>query len=808
MRIVIVGGGISAVCLANTIMEKDPFSEVVIVSDEIHPPYDRIYLCALVDKSQCVESITLDLHPKVRLELNQKITHIDTSAKRIMSEHALFSYDKLIIATGSQPKTLFDIEGITNAATFRSESDCAKIAEGIVGKNVVIVGVGPIGLEFLDTLMRNPSAKSITLLARKDYLYGAELSHEGVALLQGIFQKDPRIRIWFNDEIIGKTVQEDRITQIVAKHGVIDDPFLVFGVGIDPNISFARESLECAKGILVDETMRTSDENIYCVGEAAQLRESCFIAGRVKECTLEAEVAISNLLGLEAKSFAPEVAIDGLKVGSFLFADLRSPAYNPKDPENETIQIAHENRIDQYVVNHDRLQRFIGINTNIDLMHLKKLIEKNEPIDAAYLYSNRLISEKGRLICSCESVHEEELIDIIKLNAVTSFGELKPFTKAGRVCGRCRQDINALIAATPVDPQEAARLREERESQKKEAELSTVRARIEKYNTLHPKNQLSAENLEEAIASFDMNREFNRWVSMITATMNLHPDYEEVVKEGVANLNKIPIIWLELSDCTGNSEGFIKSSHPKIDDLILKYISLDYHELLMAASGDQSESVLDSIIRNDAGKYVLIVEGAVPLGLDGKYLRIGPKGETGAALLQRVAKSAAAVVAVGSCAYDGGVVAAAPNPTGAVGVSEALGRADIINLPGCPVNPINIVGTLLHFIMFDEFPKLDSKNRPEWAYSFIVHDNCERRGHFDLGEFVQEWGDEGAKKGWCLFQMGCKGPYAELNCSMVKFNEGTSWPVQAGHGCFGCGQGKIAFDQYANERPLKDGPHE
>lgn len=808
MRIVIVGGGISAVCLANTIMEKDPFSEVVIVSDEIHPPYDRIHLCALVDKSQCVESITLDLHPKVRLELNQKITHIDTSAKRIMSEHALFSYDKLIIATGSQPKTLFDIEGITNAATFRSESDCAKIAEGIVGKNVVIVGVGPIGLEFLDTLMRNPSAKSITLLARKDYLYGAELSHEGVALLQGIFQKDPRIRIWFNDEIIGKTVQEDRITQIVAKHGVIDDPFLVFGVGIDPNISFARESLECAKGILVDEAMRTSDENIYCVGEAAQLREGCFIAGRVKECTLEAEVAISNLLGLEAKSFAPEVAIDGLKVGSFLFADLRSPAYNPKDPENETIQIAHENRIDQYVVNHDRLQRFIGINTNIDLMHLKKLIEKNEPIDAAYLYSNRLISEKGRLICSCESVHEEELIDIIKLNAVTSFGELKPFTKAGRVCGRCRQDINALIAATPVDPQEAARLREERESQKKEAELSTVRARIEKYNTLHPKNQLSAENLEEAIASFDMNREFNRWVSMITATMNLHPDYEEVVKEGVANLNKIPIIWLELSDCTGNSEGFIKSSHPKIDDLILKYISLDYHELLMAASGDQSESVLDSIIRNDAGKYVLIVEGAVPLGLDGKYLRIGPKGETGAALLQRVAKSAAAVVAVGSCAYDGGVVAAAPNPTGAVGVSEALGRADIINLPGCPVNPINIVGTLLHFIMFDEFPKLDSKNRPEWAYSFIVHDNCERRGHFDLGEFVQEWGDEGAKKGWCLFQMGCKGPYAELNCSMVKFNEGTSWPVQAGHGCFGCGQGKIAFDQYANERPLKDGPHE
>ena len=139
-----------------------------------------------------------------------------------------------------------------------------------------------------------------------------------------------------------------------------------------------------------------------------------------------------------------------------------------------------------------------------------------------------------------------------------------------------------------------------------------------------------------------------------------------------------------------------------------------------------------------------------------------------------------------------------------VGVAEALGRDDIINLPGCPVNPINIVGTLLHYIMFGELPKLDEKNRPEWAYGFRIHDNCERRGHYELGEFVEEWGDEGAKKGWCLFKMGCKGPYANLNCSLVKFNEGTSWPVQAGHGCFGCALGKIAFDHLANHREVDD----
>jgi quinone-reactive Ni/Fe-hydrogenase small subunit len=158
---------------------------------------------------------------------------------------------------------------------------------------------------------------------------------------------------------------------------------------------------------------------------------------------------------------------------------------------------------------------------------------------------------------------------------------------------------------------------------------------------------------------------------------------------------------------------------------------------------------------------------------------------------------------VGACAFDGGVVAAAPNPTGAVGVSEALERDDIINLPGCPVNPINIVGTLLSYMMFEELPPLDKFNRPLWAYEGRIHDNCERRGHYELGEFVKEWGDEGAKKGWCLFEMGCKGPYANANCPTMKFNLGTSWPVQGGHGCMGCVETKF-FDRLATERKIEE----
>lgn len=805
MRVVIVGGGIAAVYMANALLEKSPQAEVLIVSGESYNPYDRIHLCSLVDGSATVEDIALELDERVRVELEQPIVSIDPEAKRIFSEHAAYAYDKLIIATGSKARELFDISDIDNATTFRSAKDSFAIAQKIEGQNVVLVGSGPIGLELLDTLTHMEGPESITLLSRSNSLYSGDLTPSAVELITKTYEKDERVRVLFNDEIVDKTVEKGHMTKIHTKTVTIDDPYVIFGVGIVPNVDFARDTLQCDCGIVVDRQMQTSVSDIYAVGEAAQMSDG-YSTGHVKECTLQADTAIAHIVGEATEGFSREVSMDALKVGAFMLSDATSPAYKPKDVANEEIVITSkaDNRIDQYIVNDDRLVRFIGINSNIDLLALKQLMETAEKVDASYFYTNRLISERGKLICNCAGGYEQDLVDIIKENCIQNFVDLKPFSESGRVCGRCKKDVAQLIADTPVDSLEAARIKAEREEAANAAKLETVRRRIAKFNTLHPRNQISEENLEEAMNSFDISEDYNRWVSMVTATMRLHPDYEEVVGDGVKALNKIPIIWLELADCSGNSEAFIKSANPAVDELILNYISLDYHELLMTSSGDASENVLDDIIKNDAGKYILLVEGAIPLGLDGKFLRIGPKGETGLELLRRVSEHAAAVIAVGSCAFDGGVVAAAPNPTGAVGVSEALGRDDIINLPQCPVNPVNIVGTLLHYLMFEEFPELDEKRRPKWAYSYRIHDNCERRGHYDAGEFVKEWGDEGAKKGWCLFEMGCKGPYADLNCSVVRFNEGTNWPVGVGHGCFACGAGKIAFDKYANNRMVEE----
>jgi hydrogenase small subunit len=70
----------------------------------------------------------------------------------------------------------------------------------------------------------------------------------------------------------------------------------------------------------------------------------------------------------------------------------------------------------------------------------------------------------------------------------------------------------------------------------------------------------------------------------------------------------------------------------------------------------------------------------------------------------------------------------------------------------------------------------------------LIHDYCERRDHYDAGEFVEAWGDEAHRKGWCLYKKGCKGPTTFHNCPIVRWNEGTSWPVGAGHCCVGCSE--------------------
>jgi quinone-reactive Ni/Fe-hydrogenase small subunit len=296
-------------------------------------------------------------------------------------------------------------------------------------------------------------------------------------------------------------------------------------------------------------------------------------------------------------------------------------------------------------------------------------------------------------------------------------------------------------------------------------------------------------------------RDFMKWASATTAMLMLPASFTPLVAEAAVLTNRLPVIWIELSDCAGNSEALLRSDGPKVDEILLDIISLEFHETIMAASGHQAEKQLEEAIETFKGKYLLVVEGAIPMGMNGYYGTIGAKAETFYDHLMRLSKDAAAVVAVGTCATYGGVPAAAPNPTDAVGVMNLVKNKPIINIPACPANPSNIVGVIIHYILTGQVPELDSLLRPKFAFGYRIHDNCERRAHFDAGEFVEEWGDEGAKNNFCLYKVGCKGPMTFNNCSIIRYNEGVNWPVGVGRGCIGCSEPDF-WDKYAYERPM------
>ncbi len=298
-------------------------------------------------------------------------------------------------------------------------------------------------------------------------------------------------------------------------------------------------------------------------------------------------------------------------------------------------------------------------------------------------------------------------------------------------------------------------------------------------------------------------RDFMKWASAMCATLMLPATFTPMVAKAAELMNRVPVIWIELQDCAGNSEAILRSDAPTIDELILETISLEFNETLMAAAGHRAEEHLEEAMKTFKGKYLCVVEGSIPVGDGLEWCTIGAKAESFKDHLLRVAKDSAAVVAVGTCATFGGVPAAAPNPTGAVGVQDVVRGKPIINIPACPANPANITGTILHFVLTGQVPELDHLNRPKFAFGYRIHDNCERRAHFDAGEFVEEWGDEGAQNNFCLYKMGCKGPMTFNNCSIVRYNSGTNWPIGAGHGCIGCSEPQF-WDKYAYERPMAD----
>jgi len=287
-------------------------------------------------------------------------------------------------------------------------------------------------------------------------------------------------------------------------------------------------------------------------------------------------------------------------------------------------------------------------------------------------------------------------------------------------------------------------------------------------------------------------RDFMKFCGVMAVSMGLPLGAGTQIAEAITNpKRRPPVIWLHGQECTGCTESLLRTSHPSLEHLILDLISLDYHETLNVGAGHQAEAALEKSVKENAGKFIMVVEGSVPVKDGGKYCMIGGRPFTD--IVKETAAKAAAVVAIGSCASWGGVQSSDPNPTGATGIPEFLKGTTVVSIPGCPPNAYNFLSTVLYFLTFKKLPALDELGRPKFAYGRLIHENCERRPHFDAGRFAEQFGDEGHLEGYCLYKLGCKGPITHNNCSALHYCDVGVWPVNTGRPCFGCSEEGIGF---------------
>jgi hydrogenase small subunit len=296
---------------------------------------------------------------------------------------------------------------------------------------------------------------------------------------------------------------------------------------------------------------------------------------------------------------------------------------------------------------------------------------------------------------------------------------------------------------------------------------------------------VDGETLAEHLASRGVSRrDFLKFCGEMAVVLGLGSLATSRVAEALEVLKRPSVIWLQLQECTGCVESVLRSADPTIGDLILDIVSLDYNHTLMAGAGEAVERAKQSAMAANKGKYLLVVTGSIPTKEGGIYTTIG--GRTARTVIEEAAEGAAAILAVGACAHWGSIQAARPNPTGAVGVRDIIKNRAIVNVAGCPPIGDVVTATVVHYLTFNRLPDVDQEGRPLFAYGVRIHDQCSRRAHFDAGQFVESFDDEGARKGWCLYPVGCKGPETFSPCPIFQWNSRTSWPIGAGHPCIGC----------------------
>jgi hydrogenase small subunit len=280
----------------------------------------------------------------------------------------------------------------------------------------------------------------------------------------------------------------------------------------------------------------------------------------------------------------------------------------------------------------------------------------------------------------------------------------------------------------------------------------------------------------------------------------------EVVANRPPAVKEIHILWTpDGLSCDGDTVSITAATLPSIEDIIMGAIpglpKVHLHNRVLApANGLDFMKPWFEAAEGKLDPFVLVVEGSIPnedIKKEGYWAAVGTDPQTGQPItlntwIDRLAPKAVAVVAAGTCAAYGGIHAMAGNPTGAMGLADYLGwdwrskaGLPVVNVPGCPVQPDNMMETLLYLLYqvagLAPMIPLDEQLRPTWLFGKTVHEGCDRGSYYEQADFAHEYGSPK-----CLVKIGCWGPVVNCNVTKRGWMDGIGGCPNVGGICIGC----------------------
>ena len=473
-KLVLVGNGMAGVRALEELFKHNTSDEkgsdqydITVIGAEPHPNYNRIMLSPVLAGEQTINDIVLNSvewyeENNIELITGDPAVEISRVKKSVITESGKeFPYDRLLIATGSNPFIIpipgADKEGVLG---FRDIADVDTMVQASKDYNkAVVIGGGLLGLEAANGLMKQ--GMDVTVVHLLDSLMERQLDKPASALLKASLEK--RGLTFMMEASTAEIIGDKRVSGLKFTDGaVIAAELVVMAVGIRPNFELAQKAgVHCERGIVVNDTMQTFDPTIYAVGECVQHRNECY--GLVAPLFEQAKVAANHLAKVGSTRYIGSLTSTKLKVTGI---DLFSAGEFNEQEGDDVLQIQdvasgvykklviRDNVIKGAVMFGDTMDgtwyfSLMRDATNIADFRKTILFGQHDLGDAGHGEASMVMSlPNDAEICGCNGVSKGDIVQAISKNGIFTLDEVRAHTKASSSCGSCTGLVESILAST------------------------------------------------------------------------------------------------------------------------------------------------------------------------------------------------------------------------------------------------------------------------------------------------------------------------------------------------------------------------